>query len=80
VPFASGVCVCDEGFIDVDCAVDKSQPPDMLGIPDDGLCDLSQRECARTAVRVRQIVESESLTCRLRAFQVTFVTTLSSLF
>ena len=69
-----GVCNCDTNFVGSDCSVDITRAPDMIGIPDMGLCDLSLRECARTAVIARTFVDGHGLNCRLGQFKVNVIT------
>ena len=70
-PFV-GVCQCERNFVESDCSVDIALAPDMIGIPDMGLCDLSLRECGRTAVIAKTFVEGYGLNCRLGQFLVSF--------
>jgi len=42
----------------------------MVGIPDKGKCDLSLRECARTAVIAKTFVRGHGLNCQLSRFDV----------
>jgi len=51
----------------------------MIGIPDMGLCDLSLRECARTAVIARNFVAGHGLNCRLVQFKVNVITSVLNL-
>ena len=81
--FNVGVCVCDPGYFDDDCSVDKNIAPTMFGIPDRGKCDLSQRECKMTAVKGGTFVDTKDLYCRLKPFKVitsVFVIVVWSLF
>ncbi|WAR28808.1 SVEP1-like protein [Mya arenaria] len=61
-----GKCVCDLGFTGVDCSTITSLPPEMLGLPDDGLCDLTKRRCERTSVYGNNLADGVNFTCRFK--------------
>ncbi|XP_052767965.1 uncharacterized protein LOC128208441 [Mya arenaria] len=65
-----GKCNCSAGFFDIDCGLDIRQPPIISGIPDMGLCDVHQRDCAMTSILGRKFVNSKNLTCKFKSFQV----------
>ncbi|KAL4216668.1 hypothetical protein ACF0H5_024391 [Mactra antiquata] len=65
-----GTCQCDEPYTNFDCSIDKTQPPIMIGIPDSGECDLQNRRCAKTSVFVQNIAETDTLTCRIKRFEI----------
>ncbi|WAR09902.1 VWDE-like protein [Mya arenaria] len=67
----NGTCECYAPFIGTDCSIDSSAPPEMLGIPDEGLCDLQQRPCNIIYVLADDFVDTENLTCKLTTFTVT---------
>jgi len=62
--------LCDKDMGGSDCSVNITIPPTMIGIPDMGKCDLSARECARTAVIGKTFVGGHGLKCRLKKFKV----------
>lgn len=65
-----GNCICDTGYMDIDCSLREDQVPEMLGIPDRGICDLRKRKCRQTSVFGKYIVESPSLSCKVKSFQI----------
>ncbi|XP_052819122.1 uncharacterized protein LOC128244982 isoform X2 [Mya arenaria] len=67
----NGTCVCNKPYIGEDCSVDSTSPPEMLGIPDEGICDLQVRACKRVYVIARHLVDTSNLTCILTPFVVT---------
>ncbi|XP_060565970.1 uncharacterized protein LOC132724993 [Ruditapes philippinarum] len=66
----NGTCDCDQGYMDIDCSLHEDDAPYMLGIPDLGLCDVRQRKCQQTSVFAQNVVESDTLTCKMQAFQI----------
>jgi len=46
----TGTCVCQEGFYDIDCRQDEHEPPYDIGIPDNGTCDIQERDCVVSSV------------------------------
>ncbi|XP_053373990.1 uncharacterized protein LOC123532953 [Mercenaria mercenaria] len=67
---SEGNCICDSGYMDIDCSISENDAPQMLGIPDRGICDLRQRKCQKTSVFGKNIVESPNLLCKLQPFQI----------
>lgn len=65
-----GICRCKENFHGNDCGLDIRVPPQIAGIPDMGLCDLKQRECAKTSVLGYGFVETPALACQTTPFMV----------
>ncbi|XP_056020810.1 von Willebrand factor D and EGF domain-containing protein-like [Ostrea edulis] len=45
-----GKCACDTGFIGIDCSRPKSSPPENAFLPEEGLCQKSKRQCAKTNI------------------------------
>ena len=68
--YVSGKCICSTSFYDIDCGLDIRVPPTISGIPDVGLCDLTERECAQTSVLGFGFVETPALSCGIIPFQV----------
>lgn len=67
--YFAGTCKCRTGYLGEDCAIHETDPPDIIGIPDNGLCDLSERPCEQTAVIGKKFVDGK-LQCRLVPFKV----------
>ena len=42
----------------------------ISGIPDVGLCDLTERECALTSILGLNFVDTPTLSCGIKPFQV----------
>ncbi|XP_052812918.1 uncharacterized protein LOC128240345 isoform X2 [Mya arenaria] len=66
----NGTCECNEPFIGSDCSIDSSLPPEMLGIPDEGMCDYQQRPCNIIYIYADNIADTGFM-CRLTPFEVT---------
>lgn len=66
---SKGICICDPGYMDIDCSIDENQAPVMIGIPDKGVCDLRNRKCQQTSVFGKYIVETPKLMCKLQPYQ-----------
>ncbi|KAH3813015.1 hypothetical protein DPMN_141463 [Dreissena polymorpha] len=64
-----GTCKCRTGYLGEDCAIHENDAPNIIGIPDNGLCDLSERPCEQTAVVGKHFVDG-NLQCRLVPFKV----------
>lgn len=45
-----GKCACDTGFIGIDCSRPKNSPPENAVLPEEGLCQKSKRQCAKTNI------------------------------
>ncbi|XP_064595124.1 von Willebrand factor D and EGF domain-containing protein-like [Liolophura sinensis] len=65
-----GECQCEAGWIGDDCSIDMSRPPQVLGLPKKGLCDIRNRKCDRTLVYGKRFARSESLTCKFEQVYV----------
>nr|XP_022327876.1 von Willebrand factor D and EGF domain-containing protein-like [Crassostrea virginica] len=59
-----GHCQCQSGYTAVDCSVSLSDPPSIVQLRGDGLCDIRRRPCLQTNLIVENIMESGNLTCR----------------
>ncbi|WAR09907.1 VWDE-like protein [Mya arenaria] len=66
----NGTCECNEPFIGSDCSIDSSLSPEMLGIPDEGMCDYQQRPCNIIYIYADNIADTGFM-CRLTPFEVT---------
>ncbi|XP_052215268.1 uncharacterized protein LOC127833829 isoform X2 [Dreissena polymorpha] len=66
----NGECKCQNSYIGEDCSKLYSESPEMIGIPDNGLCDLAERPCEQTMVIGRNFVESYNLSCKLVPLKV----------
>ncbi|KAL3871227.1 hypothetical protein ACJMK2_039235 [Sinanodonta woodiana] len=66
----NGTCICDAGYGSYDCSLDLSEPPDIFGLLDDGLCDERHLECKDAFVYGEIFAEGENLTCRIKPFIV----------
>ncbi|XP_064594818.1 uncharacterized protein LOC135461582 [Liolophura sinensis] len=68
----AGKCQCEAGWIGDDCSIDGNTPPEVLGLPRGGLCDLKHRKCDRTVVYGSRFPSSENITCKVvTVFKVT---------
>ncbi|XP_061188638.1 von Willebrand factor D and EGF domain-containing protein-like [Saccostrea echinata] len=61
-----GQCKCAPGYTAVDCSVKSNEPPNIVRIRGDGLCDIRKRFCVRTNVLAENIMETEKMTCRFQ--------------
>ncbi|XP_052785257.1 uncharacterized protein LOC128220772 [Mya arenaria] len=61
-----GKCVCETGFTGVDCTTKTYLPPEIHGLPDDGLCDVRRRPCKRTSVFGNNFADGVNFTCRFK--------------
>ena len=59
-----------EGFIGADCSVSEDEPPQLKSIENDGTCDVREKTCNLVHLTVRDIVDSDQLTCRLTHIEV----------
>ncbi|KAL3870469.1 hypothetical protein ACJMK2_038524, partial [Sinanodonta woodiana] len=66
----NGSCICDAGYGSYDCSLDLSEPPDIFGLLDGGLCDERHLECKEAFVYGEIFAEGENLTCRIKPFIV----------
>ncbi|KAK3593671.1 hypothetical protein CHS0354_013567 [Potamilus streckersoni] len=64
----NGTCICDSGYGAADCSLDLSQPPELFGLLDNGLCDEHHVECDQAFVYGEIFAEGENLTCRIVPF------------
>ncbi|KAL3871220.1 hypothetical protein ACJMK2_039228 [Sinanodonta woodiana] len=64
----NGACICDHGYGASDCFTNLHEPPDMIGLLDNGLCDERHVECDQAFVYGETFVEGENLTCRIKSF------------
>ncbi|XP_066302881.1 von Willebrand factor D and EGF domain-containing protein-like [Branchiostoma lanceolatum] len=69
----NGTCVCDEGYTSVDCSLEEGSPPQLLLIPNNGLCDIRRRPCRKTSIIADGLVESENLTCKVGHIKIEHV-------
>ncbi|XP_031572274.1 von Willebrand factor D and EGF domain-containing protein-like [Actinia tenebrosa] len=63
-------CICDEGFTAIDCSMETSAVPELLGIYDGGLCDIRERPCKKTDIFGQDFISSENITCHIKEFKV----------
>nr|XP_034300143.1 von Willebrand factor D and EGF domain-containing protein-like [Crassostrea gigas] len=61
----SGVCHCHHGYTSGDCSVQIGVAPKIYRLRGDGLCDIRTRPCRQANVIVDNIVESDTLSCRI---------------
>ena len=67
---SSGTCICEPGFGFDDCSLDISEPPEIFGITDDGLCDEREEHCLEAMVHGETFTEIGELICNIRPFLV----------
>ncbi|XP_066930014.1 von Willebrand factor D and EGF domain-containing protein-like isoform X3 [Clytia hemisphaerica] len=68
---ANATCVCDEGYLSADCSIHEDDPPVLVKVAFNGLCDIRQKDCVRTRVIGRNFINSESLACQTKALKFT---------
>ncbi|XP_066919364.1 von Willebrand factor D and EGF domain-containing protein-like [Clytia hemisphaerica] len=66
----NSTCVCDAGFLSVDCSINEGDPPVLEKVASDGLCDIRKQDCLRARVIGRNYVESDKLACRTKKLKV----------
>ncbi|XP_067664768.1 von Willebrand factor D and EGF domain-containing protein-like isoform X2 [Haliotis asinina] len=66
----NGRCSCNEGLGGDDCSVDKTQPPIINGISDDGHCDLATDNCNETSLYGPYFDEYGQIRCRFVSFTI----------
>ncbi|XP_067669016.1 von Willebrand factor D and EGF domain-containing protein-like isoform X2 [Haliotis asinina] len=60
-----GVCTCNSGFVEDDCAVNLNVPPRVTRLSRDGLCDVANSTCLATYVYGDNFYNSTGLKCRI---------------
>ena len=66
----SGVCQCNPGIIGADCSVNASEPPVLIDIPADQICDTNQKNCSTIVVAGENFVNINTLTCHITEIEV----------
>ena len=56
-----------------DCSVDITQPPELVGIRGDGICDINSNNCNKVEIVGEEIVESNLLSCKFEKFGVLYI-------
>ena len=64
--YPAGVCQCESDFSGDDCSVDLTQPPDIIAVPLEGVCDLSTRPCRETPLYGRNFLDSPNIKCKVK--------------
>ncbi|KAL3871219.1 hypothetical protein ACJMK2_039227, partial [Sinanodonta woodiana] len=65
----NGSCICDAGYGSYDCSLDLSEPPDIFGLLDGGLCDERRQDCKEAFVYGELFAEGENLTYQIRKYE-----------
>ncbi|XP_069136006.1 von Willebrand factor D and EGF domain-containing protein-like [Argopecten irradians] len=60
---SNGKCVCQNGFASDDCSFDLSKPLQILGLENDGLCDIDEG-CSYIVVEGLEFPSDINITCR----------------
>ena len=68
--YSLGACVCDSGYLAVDCSIKEGLPPVVNSLPLEGLCDMRQRPCESTVVKGDNFLSSSNLTCKVEYWKV----------
>eukprot|EP00111_Clytia_hemisphaerica_P012530 TCONS_00036835-protein len=66
----NSTCVCNAGFLSVDCSIKEGDPPVLERVASDGLCDIRKQDCLRTRVIGQNYVESDKLACGTKKLKV----------
>ncbi|XP_052218802.1 von Willebrand factor D and EGF domain-containing protein-like [Dreissena polymorpha] len=66
----NGSCICEKDHIGEDCSLDSTRPPEMIGIPDEGFCDLKERACKKTSVFGDNLIFENQVKCNIEPFEI----------
>ncbi|XP_052239413.1 uncharacterized protein LOC127850426 isoform X2 [Dreissena polymorpha] len=66
----TGSCICKKGHSGEDCSIDSTRPPEMKGIPDEGLCDLQERACKKTSVFGNNLASDNQVKCKIKPLEI----------
>lgn len=65
-----GTCKCQQGYIDVDCSVNLSEPPELYEMRGEGFCDINEIACDTSFLVGNGMSFSPNLTCNVQDFVV----------
>ena len=58
-----GVCICENGYLGVDCAIHISTPPTIYNEPENYICDGRTHFCERGSLYGQGFVDIKTLSC-----------------
>ena len=58
------------GYTGADCSVVEGHPPGLLALLPSNVCDIQTKPCQKIRLHVSGIMDSESLTCRVKKLKV----------
>lgn len=66
----NGTCKCQQGYIEIDCSKDLSQPPELYGIRGEGFCDINEIACDTSFLVGNAISYSPTMACKVQDFLI----------
>lgn len=66
----AGKCICNQGWVDIDCSLRSDAAPEYLSVSHNGLCSTRHTNCSVAVVFGQQFINSDKLTCHLQRIEV----------
>ena len=70
----AGICECNRNTTGKDCSIPVDQSPHITSLPNEGLCDVTVRNCSIIIVYGEYFYDSKELTCHIEEVDVSCLT------